>query len=70
MNKTQKLLEYMKNNPEKGITQLDAIKLCWATRLSGIIYNLKKKYNIETRYENIIDMYGDKTKIARYFIKT
>lgn len=69
MNKTQKVLEYMKKNPNEGITQLDAIKLCWATRLSGIIYNLKKKYNIETKYEPFTDMYGDKSRIARYFIK-
>lgn len=69
MNKTQKILKYMIENPKKGITQLDAIELCWATRLSSIIYNLKKKYIIETIKENGTDMYGDATSYARYFYK-
>jgi hypothetical protein len=69
MNKTQKVLEYMKNNPDKGITQLDAIQLCWATRLSAIIFNLKEKYVIETVQETGADKFGDTTRFSRYFYK-
>lgn len=45
-NKTQKVLEHLQKHG--SITSLEAIDLYGATRLSGIIYNLKKK-NILSR---------------------
>ena len=68
MNKTQKVLAHLQ---EKGsITSWEAIKEYGATRLSGIIYNLKDKgYNIITEMEDFTDRYGDKSKFARYLYK-
>lgn len=62
MNKTQNILEYL----EKGntITNVDAVDLFKAYRLSAIIYNLKKKgYNISTINEINEET---KTRYARY----
>lgn len=39
-NKTQKVLEHLQR--QGSITSLEAIELYGATRLSGIIYNLKR----------------------------
>lgn len=65
MNKTQAVLEYLKKN--KSMTSLDAINLCCATRLSDIIYRLRKKgYNIITKDEEMIDQFGSSCDYARY----
>lgn len=68
MNKTQKVLQHLE---EKGsITSWEAIKEYGATRLSGIIYNLKDKgYDIITEMEEFTDRYGDKSRFARYYLK-
>ena len=43
----------------KTITSLEAIKLYRATRLSAIIYKLKKRgYNIVTESQKFRDVYG------------
>ena len=59
----RKHLEENKN----GITSMEAIKKYGATRLSGIIYNLKHKdnLNIVTDLESVKTKYGT-TVIARY----
>lgn len=46
MSKTTKILEHLKSH--KTITSWEAINLYRATRLSAIIFNLKKRYNIQT----------------------
>lgn len=47
MTKTAKVLEHLQNN--KSITSMQAIQLYKATRLSAIIFNLRKRgYNIST----------------------
>lgn len=62
MSKTQRILEYLENG--KTITNADAVDLFKAYRLSGIIYNLKKKgYNISTINEINEET---KTRYARY----
>lgn len=62
MSKTQRILEYLENG--KTITDSDAVDLFKAYRLSGIIYNLKKKgYNISTINEINEET---KTRYARY----
>lgn len=49
MTKTSTILKYMETHT--GITQMDAYNLCYATRLSAIIWSLKKQgYVIETVY--------------------
>lgn len=56
MAKTQReqVIEYMKEHG--SITQLEAYKLGYITRLSGIIYDLKYKdgLNIRTEMEKIL----------------
>ena len=67
--KTQKeeVLEYLKNN--KKITILEAIYQLGVTRLSAIIYNLKKDgYNIETQTKLIKAKNGRKTSVAEYIL--
>lgn len=62
MSKTQRILEYLENG--KTITNSDAVDLFKAYRLSGIIYNLKKKgYNISTINEINEET---KTRYTRY----
>ena len=53
-NKTDMVLAQLKRAPKKGITSLEAFEKWRVTRLSSIIYNLKKRgYDISTeiKYE-------------------
>ena len=63
--KINKVFNYMLEHD--GITQLDAYKLCMATRLSGIIFDLKKRgVPITTAY-----LYNeDGTRYAKYYLNT
>ena len=65
MNKTIKVKEHL---IEIGyITSLEAIQLYGVTRLSSIIFNLRKRgMNIETVMTDFVDKYGDKSKYAVY----
>lgn len=67
--KTQKeeVLEYLKNN--KKITILEAIYQLGITRLSAVIYNLKKEgYNIDTQMKLVKAKNGRKTSVAEYIL--
>lgn len=69
MNKTKKVQLHL---IEKGsITSWEAIKEYGATRLSGIIYNLKHHYgmNIITERIEFTDRYGSKGSFAKYILK-
>lgn len=59
-----RVLQYLKEN--NSITSLEAIKEFGATRLSAIIYNLRKEHNITTQYETSKNRYGDSVSYARY----
>lgn len=65
---TQKELikKHLEENKD-GITSMEAINKYGATRLSGIIWNLKHKdnLNIVSELENVKTKYGT-TTIARY----
>lgn len=53
-NKTDMVLAQLKRAPKKGVTSLEAFEKWRVTRLSSIIYNLKKRgYDISTeiKYE-------------------
>ena len=64
-NKTEEVLKYLQNH--KSITSWTAISDFGATRLSDIIYRLKKRgYNIITKREEIVDRYGNTCQFARY----
>lgn len=64
--------KYLKTH-SKGITQYEAIKKFGATRLSAIIYDLKRKLDdneyIETTHKTVKTRYGRKTSIAVYKLK-
>lgn len=64
-NKTNEVLKYLQKNKE--ITSEQAINFFGATRLSAIIFKLRKRgYNIITKREEIFDRYGNYCPFARY----
>ena len=66
--KTQKseILRYLKTH-RRGITSLQAIELFGATRLSDIIFKLRKDgYEIETESITKKNRYGHAVTFARY----
>lgn len=62
-----RVLQYLKEN--KSITSLEAIEEFGATRLSAIIFNLRKEHNITTQYETSKNRYGDSVSYARYILE-
>lgn len=63
--KTKKVLEYLQTNG--SITQLQAWELFRASRLSSIIFNLKKYgYKIISKLESFTDINGEKSHYVRY----
>lgn len=65
MNKTQAVLEHLKNHV--GITSMEAIDLYGATRLSAIIFNLRKcGYNIVNVEHTCTDRYGHRCDYVEY----
>ena len=68
--KTTKSSEVLKHLKVKGsITSLEAFQLYGATRLSSIIFELRKKgYNIKTTDGTCIDRYGHRCNFAKYVL--
>ena len=65
--KLQKVLEHLQHNGT--ITSIEAIELYGATRLSAIIFNLRKRgYIIETQMLDTIDRYGNPCHYGKYFL--
>ena len=65
MNKTELVLEHLKKNGT--ITSWEAIEKYGATRLSAIIFTLRKReYNIISHNEFALDRFGNKTHYAKY----
>lgn len=62
-----RVLQYLKEN--NSITSLEAIEEFGATRLSAIIYNLRKEHKITTQYETSKNRYGDSVSYARYILE-
>lgn len=63
--KTSEVLKHLK--VKGSITSLEAFELYGATRLSAIIFNLRKKgYNIKTADGSCIDRYGHNCNFAKY----
>lgn len=66
-NATTEVLKYMKTH--KGITQIQATEKFGATRLSAIIFNLKKQGNdIDKRWKETVTRYGKVTRYAEYYL--
>ena len=62
------VLEYLKSG--QSITSLEAITLYGATRLSAIIFNLRKKgHTIITRTIPVINRFGKTVYVAEYSYK-
>ena len=67
MNKTQKILNHLRING--SITSWEAIQEYGVTRLSAIIFNLRKRgmFIISERV-TFTDRYGDKANFAKYVL--
>lgn len=67
MTKTQKIFNHLKENG--SITSWEAIQLYGATRLSALIFNLRKKgIEIKSEMVQFTDRYGDKSTFAKYVL--
>lgn len=62
--KTQKVLNHLQKYG--SITSWEAIDNYGATRLSAIIYNLRKHYNIESLDRTGTDRYGNEATFTKY----
>ena len=70
MEKTNKTKEVLNHLKEKGsITSMEAINEFGATRLSAIIFNLRKHYDIETIEMVCNDRYGHECHFAKYMYR-
>lgn len=67
MSQRSEVLKYLKKH--KYITSYQAFELFGATRLSAIIFDLRKEgHEIAGIWETIVDRYGDKKRFLRYFL--
>lgn len=69
MSQEQRVLKYLKEH-KTGITQLEAYLHLGIMRLSARIFELKDKgYNIEREMVEVTDRWGEKTRVARYYLR-
>ena len=66
MSKKAKVLKYIQTH-KKGITSMQAIDMFKATRLSAIIFELRKRYIITSISEQGVTEEGYPYTYARYF---
>lgn len=67
VNKTEKVLNHLKEHGT--ITSLEAIEKYGATRLSAIIFNLRKRgYKIDTYDMPFTDRFGSKSTYGKYVL--
>jgi len=70
MDKTQTQLVLERLQRGRGITSLEAFREFGITRLSVIIFNLRKRgYNIETVKCEGTDRFGNPMRYARYYLR-
>ena len=68
MTKTEKVMIHLREH--NTITSLEAIELYGATRLSAIIYNLRKQgMNIRTDKIEFVDRFGSKAFYGKYVLE-
>lgn len=68
MNKTKAVLEWLQTHA--SISSMEAIQSFGATRLSAIIFKLRKRgYNIETVKCEGTDRFGNPMRFARYYLR-
>lgn len=65
---TDAVLEWLQTGA--GITSLDAFKELGATRLSAIIFNLRRQgYDIEAENVRVRNRFGNTVTVAKYYLK-
>lgn len=65
--KTSEIIKHLK--AKGSITSMEAFELYGATRLSAIVFSLRKKgYDITTEEESCVDRYGHVCSFARYVL--
>ena len=62
--KTERVLEHLQHNG--SITSWEAIEEYGATRLSAIIFNLRKNHKIRSEDSTFTDRYGYQSTYTRY----
>lgn len=68
MTKTQAVLQWLQTG--SSISSMEAIQNFGATRLSAIIFNLRRKgYNIEAVTCEGTDRFGNPMRFARYYLR-
>lgn len=68
MNKTAAVLKHLKDG--KGITSMQAFEMFGATRLSDIIFRLRKRgYDIVNVDRDCVDRYGNDCRFVEYRLK-
>ena len=68
MTKTQAVIDWLKTHA--SISSMEAIQSFGATRLSAIIFNLRKRgYDIEAVTCEGTDRFGNKMTFARYYLR-
>lgn len=68
MNKTKAVLQWLQTHA--SISSMEAIQAFGATRLSAIIFNLRKRgYDIDTVMCEGTDKFGNPTRFARYYLR-
>lgn len=71
MRKTQTsiILDYLREVGDKGITSMDAFELCGATRLSSLIFSLRKQgYVITSEDITTINRFGNSCTYSKYVL--
>lgn len=64
---TEDILNYMRDHRKEGVTNNSAQAMFGTTRLSAIIFSLRKQgYNIKTNMEVCTTRYGRTKEYARY----
>lgn len=68
MTQKERVLRFWKTR--KGITQLQANEYLGVSRLAAVIFDLKKEgYNIESEMIEVENRWGEKCRVARYYLK-
>lgn len=68
MTQKERVLRFWKTR--KGITQLQANEYLGVSRLAAVIFDLKKEgYDIESEMVEVENRWGDKCRVARYYLK-
>lgn len=68
MNKHKAVLQWLQTHA--SISSMEAIKEFGATRLSAIVFNLRKRgYDIETVMVDGRDRFGNPMRFARYYLR-